>query len=495
MPQLESVITQAKTIKTLESILDVLTWDQETMMPPGANDHRTEQKMLLAGIIHEKKQDPSYFDQVAKLSEKYKDENSDTALIVTKLHEDLVKARKLPTSFVTQLTQETSFAFEKWQQARKELNWKLFEPHMERLVALMQEKAALLGYKEHPLDPLLDLYEPQATVKKIEQFFTPLKEKLLALFKKIQASPLYNQKCVPLPSTDSEQEKLTRHLISLLGFDWNYGRLDRSEHPFSTAFHPTDSRLTIRARSNDLLNQISSALHETGHGLYEMGLSKDFYGTPLCESVSLSIHESQSRFFETIIGQSRSFSIPLYRILKDHFGEKMVFSSPEYLYKHINNVVPSPIRTQADEVTYPLHVILRFEIEKELLENKLSVKDLPERWNSMLYDLLGIHPKNIAEGCLQDVHWSLGSFGYFPTYTLGSFYAICFGQAMRKEIPHFDSLIEKTTFLPILTWLKDHVWKHGRRYTSQMLVEKALGRTPTEDEYISYLENKYCHLL
>jgi carboxypeptidase Taq len=285
--------------------------------------------------------------------------------------------------------------------------------------------------------------------------------------------------------------KICREIVSFIGFDWDRGRLDTSEHPFSTAMHPTDSRITIRHNADDLLDQVMSALHEAGHGLYEMGLQRQHFGTPLAEAASLSIHESQSRLWETVIGRSKVFSGHLYSTLSRLYKEHLPFSSEHDLYNELNRVECSLIRTKADEVTYPLHVILRFEIEKELMEGSLEIRDIPERWNTAMKEAFGIVPATDTEGCLQDVHWSLGSFGYFPTYTLGSLYSVCFFQAMGHSLPNRDELLSHGLFAPIHAWLFEHVWKYGRRFSSHELVEKALGRAPTEDDYIGYLRSKY----
>jgi carboxypeptidase Taq len=484
------VIKEALKIRTCETILDVLNWDQETMMPHAACCHRADQKELLAGIIHQMKSAPQYFENLERLLPS-SDNDSDESVIIKKLHRDITKARKLPTTFVQTLSRATSEAFDAWQRARSQNLWSLFEPHMKNLVVLMRQKAEYLGYSQHPLDALLDEHEPEATTQEIYTLFSSLKTKLRLLLSDVQRSPLYERQRVIFPSTHEEQMKISRQAVSFIGFDWNRGRLDTSEHPFSTAFHPTDSRITIRNNSNDLLDQVMSALHEAGHGLYEMGLEQQYFGTPLAEPASLSIHESQSRLWETVIGQSKAFSGPLYDILSEFYKQKIPFASEGDLYNDLNRVQCSLIRTQADEVTYPFHVILRFEIEKELLEGTLEVCDIPQRWAIAMKEALDIVPTNDKEGCLQDVHWSLGSFGYFPTYTLGSLYSVCFFQAMKQSLPNVDELIAKGFFAPIHAWLSEHVWRYGRRYSSRELVTKALGRVPTEDDYIEYLRSKY----
>lgn len=485
-----AVIKHARDIRTYETILDLLTWDQETMMPKAANDHRTEQMTLLAGMIHERKCAPSYYDRLERLLPHVKS-NTDEAIVVQRLHKQIARAKKLPTAFVQTLSRATSEAFDAWQRAKHHDQWLLFEPHLERLVTLMHQKADYLGYKTHPLDALLDEHDPGTSTQEISTLFRSLQAKLRALLPEVQQSPFFNVERIDFPTTHEEQMKICKEIVSMVGFDWNRGRLDTSEHPFSTAIHPTDSRITIRRRSTDLLDQIMSALHEAGHGMYEMGFERHHFGTPLAEAASLSIHESQSRLWETAIGRSRAFATQLFSLFERLYKGRNPYPSEEALYLQLNRVECSLIRTQADEVTYPFHVILRFEIEKELLDGSLAVRDIPDRWNMGMKESLGIIPRTCVEGCLQDVHWSLGSFGYFPTYTLGSIYAICFFQAMGRSMPQVNTLIAQGAYAPLHAWLFEHVWRHGKRYISKELVTNALGRPPKEDDYIEYLRSKY----
>ena len=483
------VVAHARVIRTLETVLELLAWDQETLLPSAAHGHRAEQQSLLAGVIHEKKHDPVYFQRLEQLLPLATDQR-DESVIIRRLHHDISLARKLPTSFVQEFSSATSAAFAAWQEARHKNSWKIFEPHLARVVSLVQKKAELLGYTDHPLDPILDLNEPGATTRSIAALFSSLKRKLKPLLDQIKKTEMYGPLEGSFSSTHDDQMALCRKAASLIGFDWNKGRLDTSEHPFSVGLHPTDSRMTVRRACDDLFDQVMSALHETGHSLYEMGLNQKLFGTPLAEAASVSIHESQSRLWETVIGRSKAFAPPLFSILSSHYQVSPVSSEKE-LYNALNRVVCSEIRTEADEVTYPFHVILRFEIEQELLDGRLAVSDLPRRWNSGMEEMLGIVPRDDVHGCLQDVHWSFGSFGYFPTYTLGSWYAVCFFEAMKKSIPNVEELIREGTFAPLREWLQENVWSQGRRFYSKELVTRALGREPSEDDYIEYLQNKY----
>ena len=484
----DEVIEDAKTIRTLEKILELLNWDQETMLPKGAHEYRAGQQSLLAGIIHDKKHDPAYFQ---KLEELQSADKSDEAVIIRRLHSDITKARKIPVSFVEEFSATTSKAFAAWQEARHQNAWKVFEPHLAAIISLMRRKAELLGYKDHPLDPLLDQHEPEITTRQIADLFSSLKRKLKPLLEDVKKTDLYGGPKRCAATTHEDQMALCKKTATLIGFDWNRGRLDTSEHPFSVGLHPTDARMTVRHSSDDLFDQLMAAMHEAGHSFYEMGLNQDLLGTPLSEPASFSIHESQSRFWETIIGHSHAFAVPLFSLIRSHFKTPPV-SSEEELYRALNRVECSEIRIHADEVTYPFHIILRFEVEQELLDGRLSVHDLPERWNSGMKEMLGVTPRDDLHGCLQDVHWSFGSFGYFPTYTLGSWYAVCLFEAMKRDLPRIEELITTGMFTPIKSWLQKNVWSQGRRFLSRELVSNALGRPPSEDDYIRYLRNKYC---
>ncbi len=481
---LDSVVHQARTIKTLESVLDLITWDQETLMPPAGSTHRGEQRALLSGMIHLQRNDPTFSKNVFTLREQAIGAD-DGSIIIKRLAHDLEKAHKLPVQFVETFSKVTSDGFCAWSKAREADNFAAFQPHLERIVDLIKQKCELLGYEAHPYNALIDLYEPEMTVGELDTFFSSLKPKLKSLLRAIPASP----RSTPLPSTLPQQLAVCRSLVTTIGFDWTGGRMDTSDHPFSSGIHSTDTRITVRRHSADILDQAMSALHEAGHAFYESGLPVEQYGTPLAEAASYATHESQSRFWETVIGRSRSFTPHVMSALTEALGR--ISRTEEELYREINHVGSSFIRTEADEVTYPLHIILRYEIEKELLTGSLAVKEVPERWNSLMEDLLGIRPKTNREGCLQDVHWAFGNIGYFPTYTLGSLYAIAYYKAMERSIPNLDWCVRAGQFEKIRSWLKENVWQHGRRYLGKELVTRALGRPPTDDDYIAYLEHKF----
>jgi len=491
MSTYKQVLDHARTIRTLQSVDDLMSWDQETMMPPAANEHRTAQKVLLSGLIHDKKLDLAFFKNLETLLETHKDDSSDEATIINRLHRDIQKARKLPIAFVERMTEATSSGVNVWQQARATDNWELFLPYFKNILDLTREKIDLLRYEEHPYDALLDEFDPGMTTARTQSLLSALKPKLVSLLKEVKKTPFFTAPYKTFAAPHQDEMRACKELVTLVGLDWKRARMDRSTHPFSSSGHPTDGRFTIRKKSDDILDQATAALHEAGHAMYDLGLQASFYGTPLAEPASFSIHESQSRFWETLIGKSKLFVPHIFSVLGKSLSQPLPYDSEEDLYNQLNHVACSPIRVEADEVTYPLHVILRFEIELELLAGDLAPKEVPERWNAGMQELLGITPKNNSEGCLQDIHWSIGSFGYFPSYALGSLFSTCWYTAMKKSLPNLEELIKGGTFSPIKSWLQENVWNHGRRFYSHDLVARSLGREPTEDDYISYLREKY----
>ncbi len=500
---------KAKKIALLNGIQQLLSWDQETNMPEGASEIRSEQISHLSGLIHAMKTDPAIEKNIAELFEYVQSHSnhfpvtSKEYVILDKMRRDTVRQKCLPQEFVERFAKKTSEAMVAWQKAKKENSWDLFLPHLETVFELAKEKGNFFvqaGLAKDVYTALLDEFEPDADLAFIDQFFSDLKKDLVPLLYQIQerqkSIQISNKPHDLLQAPFEVQKAASEEIINRIGYDWSKSRLDGSSHPFSMALHPTDSRITIRSGNleSSTISQLMSALHEAGHSLYEMGLPIEDYGTPLCEPVSLSIHESQSRLWETVIGRSKLF-MPIMRdvIQTIYTSQNIPFSESELadLYNAINWVEPSFIRTEADEVTYPLHVLLRYEIEKELFNGTLRIKDLPGRWNKGMKELFGIEPATDREGCLQDIHWSMGMFGYFPTYTLGSWYAICLMIAMQNEMPTLTQEMTNGNFSSIHSWLNKHIWSQGRRYNSYELISLALGRPPLASDYIEYLRGKY----
>ncbi len=483
--------------KVLEGVITLLGWDAETYMPVGAADIRTTQRELLAGLVHDRRTSKKYRDALGRLvdlkSGKVIGEglSNKQKAALREWHRDFRMATALPTAFVKEFMKVTSDSLHPWRNARENNDFKSFIPSLERILDLNRKKAELLGYREHPYDALLDAYEPCMTTKEVAKLFGTLKPAITSLLQRIKKAKQVNDQILQGTYTHAQQMELADKLLHAIGYDMDRGRLDLSAHPFSNATHPTDSRITTRLDPNNPLGSLLAVLHEAGHGFYEQGLPTDEYGSPLGEAISLGIHESQSRFWETRIGLSQpfwSFCLPL---LQEVLAPKFRDVSDIQLFRAVNKVVPSLVRVEADEVTYTLHIILRFEIELALMEGSLKVKDLPEAWNAKMTELLGVTPKNDAEGCLQDIHWSMGAFGYFPTYALGNVYAGMLFEAFEKSFPTWSQKIKKGEFAFTREWLTEQVHQHGRYYSGPDLIKKICGKKMSAEPYIDYLNKKY----
>lgn len=491
---LEKLATLSRRAVTLEGISQLLSWDQETYMPENASPARAEQRKLLAELSHAIKTGPEFKEALKSLCDmktgkiKTGGFSESDAAQVRIYHRDFMREQKLPSSFVQEMAQLSSESIVLWQKAKMKNDFRLFRPNLEKIVEMMKKKADYIGYKEHPYNALMDEYEPGMTVAVVDGVFAEIRQAVAKLLQKRKATKV---KELQIDETAEQQMAVLHDVLNLIGFDFGCGRLDLSAHPFSTSYHPTDSRITARKGSDSLIVQILTTLHEAGHSFYEMGLSVKDYGTPLGQHISLGIHESQSRFWETRIGRSHAFWKLFLPMLQKRFKKELGKIKLDDFMKQLNHVQPSLIRTDADEVTYPLHVILRYELEKELVTDKLKVKDLPERWNETIKKLVGVAPKTDREGCLQDIHWSMGAFGYFPTYSLGNVYAAQMFETFSKKHPDWEARVSKGDFAFIREWLSQNVWKHGRRYDGTELIKKITGKALTAKPFIDYLNKKY----
>lgn len=481
---MNTLITLSEKASILKGIESNLNWDQETFMPPGAAKARAVQLKHLAGLYHAAKTSSAFKKALNELIDLKTGKVKVTGLSVKEkgaLREwrrDYLIESKLPAAFVEEFSLLTSTAIEVWKYARAENSFQKFAPYLDKIVQMSKKRADFLGYQDHPYDALLDLYEPHLTTKVVEQVFNEVQQFVVPLLQG------YKQRKVLFKKTMAaeEQLRLSHEILEKIGYDFNYGRLDLSVHPFSSSSHPTDSRITTRIQIDNPLSNILTTLHEAGHALYEMGLPVEKWGTPMGESASMALHESQSRFWETRIGLSK----PFWKWMAPKLGAKS-----ELLYKAVNHVEPGLIRVDADEVTYPLHVILRFRLEKELIEGSIKVRDIPARWNDEMRTLLGISPPDDSQGCLQDIHWALGAFGYFPTYLLGTLYASHLFEKFQKDHPTWEKKVEQGDFLFIKEWLKRKIHQHGRAFPPIALIEKAAGKTFSPKAFLSYLEKKY----
>jgi len=482
--------------RILDGIASLLDWDRETYMPPEGSEIRAEQLKVLAGLIHKEKTSKKFASALSKLIDiksgdiLAKSLNDEQQSALREWRRDYQRDTALPGSFVEEFAKLSSQSIQVWTIAKRENNFAHFAPFLEKIVAMSRKKADYLGYENHPYDALLDIYEQGATTEEISSIFNGLGKSVSNLVKKISQSQPVDDSILHGKFPFDKQLAFSKKIMQAIGYDLSKGRLDISTHPFSSACHPKDSRITTRIHPSNVFSNIATVLHECGHSLYEMGLPVEHYGSPLGEAISLGMHECQSRWWETRIGHSRPFWQHFLPELKKTFKSLEPVSLDSF-YRAINKVTPSLIRVEADEVTYPLHVILRYELEKALIEGTLKVRDIPEAWNSKMQELLGVVPQNDSAGCLQDIHWAMGGFGYFPTYTLGNLYASHLFMAFEKKFPKWQELVAKGELEFIKEWLTQSVYCHGRRYTSKELLKKITGKPFDAKAYMQYLTKKY----
>lgn len=471
----------------------VLQWDQETYLPPKGADFRGMQIATLSEIAHQMFTDEKTGKLLQQLLSKEltprQKRNAELSW------EDYTRLKKLSPLFVRKISEAVSTAFHAWIEARKQNDFKIFAPSLTQLVTLKRQEADLLGYEGHPYNALMNEYEKDATVQMLDQVFADIKMPLLNLLYKVSQKTVPNDRFLHQHFPKQQQWEWGTYLAKELGFDFTAGRQDISEHPFTTNFSSRDVRITTRIDENDFANMTWSTIHEAGHALYEQGLPSEEYGLPLGEYTSLGIHESQSRLWENCVGRGNAFWQHYYPKLQQYFPQQFNNISEEQFVKAINKVQPSLIRTEADELTYHFHVMVRYELEKHLIEGSLQVNEIPLYWNDRYKELLGIEVPDDKQGCLQDVHWSHGSFGYFATYSLGSFYAAQFWKQAKKDVPGLESHIENegNTGL-LLKWLRNNIHSEGRFYTSDQLCSKVTGQKLDSKVFVKYMEQKISDL-
>lgn len=498
MAQTSSTATQYETYKgKMQQIADirnaiaVLSWDQETYLPEKGAAFRGQQITTLSTLSHEL----FTADQLGELLETLNKEKQNLEPVAAKnialSLEDYQKNKKYPASFVAELSQTTNECYHAWINARKEGSYAVFQPVLNRMVELKRKEADILGYEGHPYNALLNEYEKGATTTMLDKVFADVKTALTPLLRSIEQRPQVKKDFLHLHYDRNRQWEFGIQLLKAMGYDMGAGRQDVSEHPFTTSFNPQDVRVTTRIDEKDFGNMTWSCIHEGGHALYEQGLDTAAYGLPSGEAASLGIHESQSRLWENNVGRSLVFWQHHYPQLQQLFPDNLGTVSLQDFYKAINLVQPSLIRTEADELTYHFHVMVRYEIEKGLLDGTYQTKDLRNIWNSYYKEFLHVDVPNDTQGVLQDIHWSHGSFGYFPTYSLGSFYAAQFFATAQKQIPGLTGQIAAGKYDELLTWLRQQVHRHGRYYTSNELCEKITGQ-PLEFKYfLDYATQKF----
>jgi len=468
----------------------VLGWDQEVYMPEKGFPARGRQLATLASIAHEIVTATAYGETLKALSGA-KDLADDEQQNVRLSSEDYEKNAKLPAAFVEAITQQTSAGYSAWIQARRENNFNIYAPELAKMIALKKQQAEYIGYAAHPYDALLDEYEKGATVAMLDPVFEMVKQQLPPFLAKIKAAPQVDDSFFYKHYPKQQQWDFSEEVLRVMGYDFAAGRQDLSEHPFTTSFAPADVRVTTRVNENDYSSLLWSTIHEGGHALYEQGLPEEQYGLPLGAAASLAVHESQSRLWENCVGRGRAFWTYLYPKLQQYFPEQLAGVTADDFFKGMNKVQPSLVRTEADEVTYHFHVLIRYEIEKALIAGTLQVEELPAAWNAAYEKYLGVRPPDDKQGVLQDVHWCHGSFGYFPTYSLGSFYAAQYFEQACNDMPALKEQLSKGETSALLQWLRKNIHVHGRRFTSEELCTRVTGKGQDFTAFMHYIDQKY----
>lgn len=481
----------------LSSIQELLEWDERTKMPAAGGQYRADQAAYVAGQVHHQQTDPSVGDWLSQLAEcpLATDPTSDTGAVIRHLQRDYDKKTRLPQSLVEELTRTAVEGQQVWAAARKGNNYAAFQPMLEKMIGLKKQEAAALGFKVTPYDPLLDDYEPGESTANIASVLADLRDALVPLVQAIAEST--QRPDITILSRNypaAVQESFGKQAAAAIGFDFTSGRLDATDHPFCCMLGPNDVRLTTRYDENSFSDCFFSILHEAGHGIYDQGLPAEHFGLPTGEYVSLGIHESQSRMWENQVGRSYAFWEHFFPAAQQAFPQALSDVTRDAFYGAINDVRPSLIRVEADEVTYNLHILIRFELEKALLEDELPVADLPGAWNEKYQHYLGVVSPTAADGVLQDVHWSAGLFGYFPTYALGNLYAAQFFAQAQEDLGDLNSQFRRGEFSNLREWLRKKIHRHGKRYTATELAERITGKPLSHEPLIGQLTAKYGEL-
>lgn len=481
-----------KKIQGYEEAIGLMHWDLRTGAPRKAVAGRSEIIGILSGEMFQLQTSDQMRDLIQQLLETG-DKLTKIDLKAIEESERIYKqSKKIPQDLFETYVTLTAEAESIWEVAKQERDWEKFAPYLSRIVEINKEFVELWGYEKHPYDALLDIYEPGMTVAQLNPIFDQLREETIHLLKKINdVKYLTNGSLLKRKTDKSAQFAFSTYMLEQMGYDFEAGRLDYSTHPFATGLNLGDVRITTNVIEDDFTFALFSSIHEGGHALYEQNISKELAGTPLCTGTSMGIHESQSRLWENQIGRSRPFWKKYLPILQRQFPEAFGDVNEDVFYRAINEVNPSLIRIEADELTYNLHIMIRYEIEKSLIDGSLSVEELPNVWDEKYEAYLGVRPSHIGEGVLQDVHWSGGAFGYFPSYTLGNMYASQFLNAMRIDIPELELHIENGELHVVKDWLGKQIHQFGKLKTPAELIHDVTGEKLNPTYFIQYLRNKY----
>jgi carboxypeptidase Taq len=492
---IDFIYKQQKELSVMGGIGALLGWDQMTYMPKMGAIEKAEQSALLSKIAHEKVISDKFWNHITKLYEEsnYKILSDKDKNVVKRLHKDVEKARRVPSEFVEKMSKTTTLAYQSWEKAREKNDFNVFSSDLKKIVELEKEYCSFFDIPGPKYNTLLDDYEEGMTVDKLRKEFSYLKKEIIQILEKIKDTNIFrNQREIDIKINSEEQKKLCNLVIKKMNLPGDKTRLDESTHPFTTSMGNNDVRITTSFKRKGPLFSFFSTIHEAGHALYELGMpQEDYKNTVISDSPSLGLHESQSRFWENMIARSTHFWNYFYPEFKKVSPKNFLDVDFDKWYRQVNIVRPSLIRVEADELTYPLHVILRFEIETDLIEGKIEVKDLPYIWKEKMDEMLGVVPKNDKEGVLQDMHWSGGNIGYFPTYVIGSIYSAQIYNQIKKENKNLESEIEKAEFKNILNWLRKNIHEKGRIKMADDIIRECCGDGLNSKIFVDYLKEKY----
>lgn len=489
----EKLLPCLREVDHLASAVRLLHWDQAVIMPPAGGAARAGAIATLQGLLHERLTDPEVGELLAELAE-------DTTLDddqrghVRVFRRDYEKATKVPPDLVKEIAELEGLAYQAWTEARPASDFELLRPHLERMIELKKEQADALGWEGERYDALLDTYEPGMTTAEVEAMFAELGDGLRPLVAEVLASTPHPPEFLTKTYDAAKQEAFSQWLVGKLGFDTKAGRLDTSPHPFTAHIAAGDVRQTTKADPRDLMMSIFATIHETGHALYEQGIPPRLLGLPASRPASLGLHESQSRMWENQVGRSRPFTEFMLPHLKEHFPEELGMLTPEGFYRGANHPRRTLIRVTADELTYNLHVMLRFEVELALFRDELAVADLPDAWDAGMEKHLGIRPESHSDGVLQDMHWSIGALGYFPTYTLGNLYAAAMFEKARADLPDLDDDLRAGDGSRLLEWLREKIHAHAYLRPAKEIGEEVIGGPLSARPFLDYVRAKFTTL-
>ena len=480
-------------IYDLEQAARLLTWDKEAIMPSAASGSRIQQIATLRSIIHQKLTSPEYTDLLSAAEEEqvaagYESFEASLLRYCRYIYDRQIK---LPNEFIKRSSETSGNARNEWAAAREKNDFQHYAPWLKKIVDLCQEKATLLGYEDEPYDALIEDYERGITTRQIDALFTELSKELVSLREKLDTSSIkIDTEILKGTFSISKQQELVMRLVQEIGYDLSKGYIASSVHPFAMSLTPNDVRITNRWNENYIITAIFGGLHEAGHAMYEQGIEEEFARTPLCGGVSLGIHESQSRFWENIIGRSKGFWNKHFSLLQEFFPEVFKSSTVIDFYRAINSIHPGCIRVEADELTYNLHIILRYEIEHAFLKNEIDVTEAKDIWHEKMKSLIGVVPSSDREGILQDIHWTSPSFGYFPTYTIGNLYAAQFFDTAINQNKDIASECEQGEYTTVRNWLKENIYTYGKKFTPKELLQNITSSELSVTPFVNYITKK-----